>query len=359
MTAIHQFVPTFEPGAVGAHMLQVRRVVREMGFDSEIFAEHRRWPGVTDVEEYRRYGRAFAAGAGDVLLYQTAIGSVVADFVLDRPETLAVNYHNITPVGFFAQWEPDVVHGVAWGRAQLAAMGERAVLGIADSGYNEQELIALHYRRTTVAPVLVDVAAFDRGVDVRAEEALTATGTAWLFVGRVAPNKAHHDLVKAFAAYRRAYDPDAVLRIVGPPSSAAYSDALRSFVAALGLTGAVDFTGPVPDTVLAAHYRAADVFVCVSDHEGFCVPLLEAMHHRLPIVAYASSAVPETLAGAGIVLPSKAPTTVAAAVHKVVADDGLRAALVAAGTRRLADFDLKVTSARMADALAGLVGRPA
>ena len=155
MTGIHQFVPTFEPGAVGAHMLQVRRVVREMGFDSEIFAEHRRWPGVTDVEEYRRYGRAFAAGAGDVLLYQTAIGSVVADFVLDRPETLAVNYHNITPVGFFAQWEPDVVHGVAWGRAQLAAMGERAVLGIADSGYNEQELIALHYRRTTVAGALL------------------------------------------------------------------------------------------------------------------------------------------------------------------------------------------------------------
>ena len=358
MTGIHQFVPTFEPGAVGAHMLHVRRVVREMGLDSEIFAEHRRWPGLTDVEEYRRYGRSFPAAPGDVLLYQTAIGSVVADFVLDRPERLAVNYHNITPVRFFAQWEPDVVHGVAWGRAQLAAMADRAVLGIADSAFNERELTALGYRRTTVAPVLVDVAAFDRGVDRAAEAALAGGRTAWLFVGRVAPNKAHHDLVKAFAAYRRAYDPDAVLRLVGPPSSAAYSEALRSFVDALGLTGAVELTGPVSDAALAAHYRAADVFVCVSDHEGFCVPLLEAMHHRLPIVAYASSAVPETLADAGIVLASKAPTTVAAAVHRVVADAGLRAALVAAGIRRLADFDLKVTTARMADALAGLIGRP-
>jgi glycosyltransferase involved in cell wall biosynthesis len=204
--------------------------------------------------------------------------------------------------------------------------------------------------------VLVDVAALDDvDVDAEAEERLAAGSTAWLFVGRVAPNKAHQDLVKAFAAYRRAYQPDAVLRIVGPPSSEAYSKALHAFVGALGLADAVDFTGPVSETALAAHYRAADVFVCVSDHEGFCVPLLEAMHHRLPVVAYASSAVPETLGRAGLVLESKAPTTVAAAVHRVVTDEGLRSGLVAAGTRRLADFDLAVTSGRMADALGGLV----
>ncbi len=292
-----------------------------------------------------------------MLLYQTANGSAVADFVLARPETLAVNYHNITPVRFFADWEPGVVHGVAWGRAQLAAMGDRAALGIAVSRYNERELCGLGYRRTTVVPVLVDVDAFgdDAGVDPGADERPAGAGTRWLFVGRVAPNKAHHDLVKAFAAYRRAYDPAAVLRIVGPPSSAAYSQALRAFVEALGLTDAVDFAGPVSDAALAAHYRTADVFVCVSDHEGFCVPLLEAMHHRLPVVAYASSAVPETLGGAGLLLETKLPTTVAAAVHRVVTDADLRSGLVAAGRRRLADFALPVTSGRMAEALGGLV----
>ena len=352
---VHQFVPTFEPGAVGSHMLQVRRVVREMGLPSTIFAEHRRWPGRTDAEEYRRYGRAVPAQPGDVLLYQTAIGSTVADFVLARPETLAVNYHNITPVRYFADWEPGVVHGVAWGRAQLAAMGERAALGIAVSRYNERELSGLGYRRTTVVPVLVDLDAFDVEVDPGAEERLASPASTWLFVGRVAPNKAHHDLIKAFAAYRRAYDPDAVLRIVGAPSSADYSQALRSFVEALGLTDAVVFAGPVSEALLAAHYRAADVFVCVSDHEGFCVPLLEAMHHRLPVVAYASSAVPETLGDAGLLLEGKAATTVAAAVHRVLVDGDLRAGLVAAGGRRLADFSLARTGERMAEALGGLL----
>lgn len=350
--AIHQFAPVLEPGAVGAHLLEVRRVIHGMGLESEVFTEtvHPAMAGKAD--DYRSY----RGHPDDVLLYQLAIGSVVGDYVLGRPEPVAVNSHNVTPVRYFADWEPDAVYGLSWGRAQLRAFAERAELGIAVSRYNAGELDAAGFRRTAVVPVLVDVEAFDRDVDEPALARLgSAAGAAWLFVGRVAPHKCQHDVVKAFAAYRRGYDPAAELRIVGAPSSDRYDAALRSLVDALDLGGAVEITGGVRAGELAAHYRAADVFVCLSEHEGFCVPLLEAMHHRVPIVAFASTAVPETLAGAGIVLPRKDATTVAAAVHRVVSDDALRAALAEAGVERLGDFALPRSRMEMAAVLETLL----
>lgn len=344
---LRQFVPVLEPGAVGAHTLEVERLCRELGVETEIYADEVRevWAG------RGRLLKAYRARPGDVLLYHVAIGSVVADFVAGQPGTLVVDHHNITPASYFAEWEPAVVHGIAWGRQQLAQLAGRASMGLADSGFNRGELDDLGYPRTAVAPILLDTSTFERDVDPAALQRLEHTGTAWLFVGRVAPHKCQHDVIKAFAVHRRVYDPEAVLRIVGASSSDRYVDALRRLIDALDLGGAVELTGGVSDGELAAHYRSADVFVCLSEHEGFCVPLLEAMHHGVPIVAYASTAVPETLGAGGLCLPGKSAATVAAAVDRVVGDPALRAALVAAGTARLADFDLSVTRATWRAAL--------
>lgn len=357
MAAIHQFVPTYEPGAVGAHMLEVQGLARELGFESEVFAEHVHPTLHGSGRDYRDYGRRVPSASQDVLLYQTAIGSPVADFVSERPETIAVNYHNITPARFFAPWEPSIVPGLLWGRAQLAAMAPRSSIGIAVSRYNQSELDELGYRSTTVVPVLVDLASFDLETDEPTMDRLrtrSRQSAAWLFVGRVAPNKAQHDLIRAFALYQRVFDPHAVLRIVGGSSSTAYLVALKALIGALGLEDSVDLTGSIGGGELAAHYRAADVFVCVSEHEGFCVPLLEAMHHRLPIVAYGAAAVPETLGAGGLCLPGKAPALVAGAVDRVLRDRALRAHLSAAAAARLAEFELPVTRGRMASALCSL-----
>jgi len=240
-------------------------------------------------------------------------------------------------------------------------MAGRADLAVAVSAYNERELVDAGFATTTVAPVLVDLDELDREVDpealARLQEAKANGGSDWLFVGRLAPNKAQHDLVKALAVYRRLYDPRARLHLVGGSSSAAYDTALASYVAALGLEGAVDLAGSVAPGVLAAHYRAADVFVCLSEHEGFCVPLLEAFHHRLPVVAFAAAAVPETLGRAGVLLASKAPATVAAAIHRVVGDPALADTLATAGAARLEDFRLERARARFAEVVEGLVAR--
>ncbi|HUF32051.1 MAG TPA: glycosyltransferase family 4 protein [Acidimicrobiales bacterium] len=355
--AVHQFVPALERGAVGGHLLEVRHLARELGLRSEAFAEHVRPEMASVGHSFTDYGGRVPARPDDVLLYHSAIGSSVADFVLQRPERLAVDYHNITPERFFSAWEPSVTYGLSWGRSQLASLAARAELGIADSAHNESELRALRYRRTTVVPILLDLETFDVEADPRTLEELSdGGGAAWLFVGRVAPNKCHHDIIKAFAVHRRTYDPAATLRLVGASSSDTYVESLRDYVAALQLDDAVLITGAVSPAELSAHYRAADVFVCLSEHEGFCVPLLEAMHHGLPIVAYASTAVPETLGGAGLCLEAKGAELVAAAVDRVVRDGELRCGLVAAGRARLADFDLRVTRARMTAALESLVG---
>ena len=143
--------------------------------------------------------------------------------------------------------------------------------------------------------------------------------------------------------------------LVGAASSRAYGSALEELAVSLGVADAVVFAGSVPPGELAAWYRVADVFVCLSEHEGFCVPLLEAMHHRLPVVAFDSSAVPETLAGAGLVVGDKSPVVVAEAVARVVSDSEVAGRLVARGVERLADFDISVTSQVFIDALTPLL----
>ena len=156
-----------------------------------------------------------------------------------------------------------------------------------------------------------------------------------LFVGRLSPNKAQHHLVEALWLYRRWHDPDAVLHLVGPAVTRSYVEAVFAFADELGLAGAIRHGEDLTDGELGAWYADADVFVCLSDHEGFCIPLLEAMRSGLPIVAFAAGAVPETLGEAGILLDSKRPRVVAAAVDRVRRDAALVDGLAAAGHRRL------------------------
>jgi glycosyltransferase involved in cell wall biosynthesis len=280
--------------------------------------------------------------------------------LLKRREPMIVDYHNITPPEFFAPWEPKVASELAAGLRQVQRLSRRAVAGWGDSAFNESDLVRLGYRRTRVVPILFDPSTFEREVDEaalgRMQAARAGGGADWLFVGRLAPNKAQQDLVKALAAYRRAFDPKARLHLVGGASSHAYLTALEKFVAELGLTEAVEITGSVTAGELSAYYQAADVFVCASEHEGFCVPLLEAMHHRVPIVAFGAAAVPETLDGSGLVLFSKAPHVFASAVARVLGDAGLRDRLVDAGVVRLEDFSLERSRASLVAAIEEATG---
>jgi glycosyltransferase involved in cell wall biosynthesis len=362
VTAIHQFVPTLAPrDAVSIHYLAVQRALLDAGYRSEIYA----YEAKEELRKQARPYRDFTGGQGDEptwILYHSSVGSPVAEFVAERSEPLIIDYHNITPSSFFQAWEPSVVGVLNLGRRQLARLAPRAVLGLADSTFNAQELARLGTPTTKVVPIMLDVARLDRNPDpevvARIEKARAAGGADWLFVGRMAPNKAQHDIVKAFAAYRRFHDPDARLHLVGGSTSHRYETTLREFIEALDLERTVDITGPVSPAALSAYYESCDVFVACSDHEGFLVPLLESMHHRLPVVAFASSAIPETLGNAGLLLDTKDPVTVAAAVDRVLSDPVLREAMLRAGAERLDFFDVARSRRKLLDALAPVVDAP-
>jgi glycosyltransferase involved in cell wall biosynthesis len=357
--AVHQLVPSLaRHDAVSDHAMEVRSLLASLGLETEVWYDVAHGPAHADGRPYRE----FTARAGrdrTLLLYQLSTGSPMADFLLARPEARVVNYHNITPDRVFAPWEPVVAETLRGGRAQLRLLAAGTALGIADSSFNERDLRAEGYASTTVSPVLVDLerrcgetddATFSRLQDERA-----GGGADWLFVGRVAPQKRQHDVLKAFAAYVRHADPRARLHLVGGSSSDSYLTAIARTAAALGLQRSLRLTGAVPQAALVAHYRSADVFVCLSEHEGFCVPALEAMHLGLPVVAYPAAAVPDTLDGAGLLVSSRSPLSVATAVERVLGDADLRSSLVRRGRARARHFALERSRARFAQALSAVV----
>jgi glycosyltransferase involved in cell wall biosynthesis len=231
------------------------------------------------------------------------------------------------------------------------------VLGIADSAFNAAELAALGCPATVVVPILVDLGGgrMDGETVDQAELARLSAGhgdaSVLLFVGRISPNKSHEHLLGALWVYRHLYDPDARLHLVGPEVTPDYAAAVFAYADELGLAGAVRHGQRLSAGELAAWYEDADVFVCLSRHEGFCIPLLEAMRAGTPIVALDAGAVGETLADAGILLPTARPATVAAAVDRVRSDPVLAERLVASGRRRLADFAAATTRRRFVDVL--------
>lgn len=355
---IDQVVPSLgRRDAVGVHVLHLRQVLRDLGYRSDIWVK-----GV--FPELRHEARLIgelspAPRPGTWWLYHLAVGSPLADLLAARPEPLLVDHHNVTPAALLGHWLPWATESAVEGEAQVHALAPRAAFAVADSAYNEGQLRAAGYRRTAVAPPLFDAGAhIPDATTLAARRAERASGRGvadWLFVGRLAPNKAQHDLVKALVCAQRWLGDRCRLHLVGTGLGEAYPAAVRRFAQRLGVGRSVRVAGMVDDAVLAAHYATADVFVSASDHEGFGIPLVEAMTAGVPVVAYDAGAVAETVGAGGLVVADKSPVALAEAVHRVVTDPVLRARLVAAGRRRAAELTLDRTAARWRAVLAEAV----
>ena len=328
-TAVHQFVPTLiRDDAIGDHVVRLRDQQRQRGRMSEIFVDVSRDATKELTHPLDGLDRHVVRGS-TLLVYHVGQTSRCAPFLLQRPEPLALLFHNFTPVTLLAGWDPSAACDLLDAERQLADLAAVATIGIACSNYSTERLEDHGLLDTHVACIPVALpASVDR---------LPAQRPTVLFVGRVAPNKGFHDLVAAAAVLRHRL-PDVEVRLVGGHTSERYTKALTSLVASLELEHTVIFTGRVSDKELAHEYQQAHVFCCLSDHEGFGVPLLEAMSHGLPVVAYDSSAVGETIGGAGVLLTDKQPTTVATALERVLVDDHLSNAMVIAGRQRAASF---------------------
>jgi glycosyltransferase involved in cell wall biosynthesis len=362
---IDQLVPTFAAhDAIGNHVLQLRDALRGRGHDSEIFCEN---IGVEVRREARPFVEAVAAeGADRVLLYQSSTDSRMVPWIVEQAKAgtpVLSNYHNITPAPYFDRWEPRAAASMRRARDELKELAPVVGLALTDSDFNTGELLELGYAHAVTSPLLIDLEVFRRPPDPRAlarlRRARQEGGRRWLFVGRLAPNKCQHDIVAAFAVYRKLADPAAHLTLVGSASAPRYETALRRMVRDLELEGCVELASGVPGPELRAYYAAADVFVCQSEHEGFCVPILEAMVAGLPVVAHAATAVPGTLGDTGVLLDDKDPLTVALTVAELLDDPRRCEQLVARARERARAWELPVTSARFLDTVEGWLARSA
>jgi glycosyltransferase involved in cell wall biosynthesis len=358
VSGVHHFVPVLHRGdAVGRHTLRLREASRKRGFRSEIFVDTVDDETADETLPVLSYPER--AEPGDVVVYQFATASAMAPWLAGRSDTLVVNYHNVTPPELMAPWDNHLALGQLRAQGDLRLLAPRTALAVADSVYNEGHLTAAGFVRTAVVspsaalPALVEPGAAAAASD-SSVTAGPSRGARWLAVGRVSPNKALEHTIAALAVARARDDADTTLQLVGKPATDSYVAALHRYVAELGLAGAVQFAGHASDATVASAYAGADVLVVTSEHEGFCVPVVEAMAAGVPVVAFDQGAVPEVLGGAGVLVADKDPFALAAAITAVLRDTPRREGLVAAGRQRLEALRLETAAERFVDLLTPL-----
>ena len=330
---VHQLLAALSYGdAISNEALAIREHLRSAGFASEIYAEgvHPRMAHLArPLWEY-----AGVSSPETVCLFHFSIGSAASRLIYHAPDRLVAIYHNITPAEWLLGFHPHLAGLCYHGRRELAAFAARVELALGDSEFNRRELERAGYPRTGVLPIVLDLSRYRPPGSPTVRRLYDDGRTNLLFVGRIIPNKRIEDLIDVFALFQRAR-PDSRLLLVGDyRGHERYYARLLERVRELGASEVV-FTGHVDDDDLRALYAVSHLFLCLSEHEGFCVPLLEAMVFRLPIVAYDAGAVAETLRGAGLLLRDKSPEWVAELIGRLLGDPRLKEAVLRGQDRAL------------------------
>ena len=335
---IHQWVPAAHKGdAIGDSARRVRGLLRGMGHQSELFA-------LTMDDDLKGDVRPWSdpsARSGDITIFHYALPSPMTAAFGQLPRGRVLQYHNVTPAHFFAKWDPNLFRLASLGRQDVATLVGHVDLALGDSEYNRQELAGMGFAPTGVFPIAIDTSRVTSPARRPALEQILDDGLVnFLFVGRIAPNKMIEDHIRLAEAYKRNVDAYYRFIFVGRTDVVPrYYAMVRALMAEYQmLHDRFIFTGPVPEEELAIYYRHAAVYISLSEHEGFCVPLLEAMAADVPVLAYASTAVPDTLGGAGVQFSPKDLEIAAEWLGELAFNDELRAAVIAGQRRRLADF---------------------
>lgn len=279
-------------------------------------------------------------GANDVLVYHMALASQVGEWMTQQDSKKVLDYHNITPWQVFRAYEAGLANALRSARLEIMRLRNHISTAITHSEFSRKDLTEAGYRRTETIPVLIDFDAFERSsnqdLESRLLERKDKPGDI-LFLGRIAPNKGQEDLIKTFAIYRRCYNPRARLFIVGGSNSPFYSQLLDTFIARLGIDG-VHLTGDISTEDLVTYFGVADLFLSMSEHEGFGVPWLEAMHFQVPVLTFGAGAIPETVGDAAVIFREKKHDEVAAMIHLLMEDELLRSQLISSGLSRVEEM---------------------
>lgn len=350
---INQWVPAAHKGdAIGDSARRMRALLRSMGHDSEIFA-------LTIDDDLRHDIQPFsdpAAKRGDVTIFHFALPSPMSAAFATLSHGRILQYHNVTPARFFAPYAPSLFRLASIARDELAGLASVCDLALGDSEYNRRELEDLGFTRTGVLPIAVNTDRLTNAPRHPVLEDILDDGLVnFLFVGRIAPNKKIEDHIRLAEQYKRYIDAYYRFIFVGRYDVVPqYYATIRALLSEYKmLEDRFIFAGPVPDVELAAYYRASSVYVSLSEHEGFCVPLVEAMAMDVPVLAYSAAAVPDTLGGAGVQFAPKDLEYAAELLGMLAFEDSPREEVLAGQRRRLQDFRDPVIQQRLAAVISG------
>lgn len=321
---IHQFHSGVAAGdAITNQMLFIKEILRKKGYSSEIYAEHI----PKELEGKIKSVFSYEGEEDNILLIHHSMGFDCFEQIVSLPDKKVLIYHNITPERFFE--DEGIIKYVRLGLKQLENYRKYVDHVVADSNYNRQQLIRRGYScDIDVMPVQVSLSRFEHIEEDEGIVRVNNEAKNFIFVGRLVANKCQHDVIKAFAVYHRYYDENSKLFLIGDDGMQGYVKELRHLAEHLDVADDVIIPGKVSEEELKAYYKIADFFVCMSEHEGFGVPLLEAMKMGVPVVAYRSSAIPETMGGAGIVVTEKNYAYIGTLFHELIRDTQIYEAII-------------------------------
>lgn len=348
---IVQMLPSLAYGdAIGNNVFAIKDLLDEMGYATEIYAET--IDGRLPKGSAKQVEQLPDLQSEDIILYHASTGSRLNYDLGKTPGRKLVIYHNITPPEFFHQYSPEAERSAVWGLDGMQYLAKYVEYCIAVSEYNKSDLINLGYScKIDAIPILIRFEDYEKEPNEATLRRYQNDGiTNILFVGRVVPNKKQEDVIRAFYCYHKAFNPNSRLILVGGEIKL-YAKRLKEYAKLLGIEDCVIFTGHTKFDEILAWYRLADVFVCMSEHEGFCVPLAEAMYFDVPIIAYDCAAIPDTLGGSGVLLETKEPDKIAWEIHRLVEDQDWNMAVVQKQQERLKDFAPKKVKKELAKAL--------
>lgn len=332
---LHQVTVGATPGdAITDQAIVLRRWLRELGYVSEIYADHIHPALAGDILSMSAYR---ARPDEKHIIFHHSTGSPLVERLVAMPQKLVLIYHNVTPPEFFERVDPILAREMAEGRRQVASLLPRTALALADSAYNADELTAAGFQDAGVLPITLDERQYEAPENPALLDAWRGRSPRLLFVGRLVPNKRQDDLIKLLYYVRRAA-PQAHLLLVGNPWVPEYTRWLTDLAADLRLSDAVTIVGHVSQADLVNYYRLADLYVSMSEHEGFGKPLIESMYLGLPVLAYAAASVPGTLGGAGVLFHAKHFEALAELVDLLAIDQAWRARIQAGQTARVQAF---------------------
>lgn len=351
---IDQFISIFYPkafeGAVFNDVIGVRQGLQKLGYPSDVFSiDPEKDSGAKFFSKYKDSDK-------NILIYHYGEGSLLTDFILKLKAKKILRYHGVTPPKFLVE-NPKSLLDTIGGNAEARILAPAVDMAFATSDYTRIELETLGFKNINILPIFIEFDKYDKPIS---EDLLVKkTNSKYknlIFVGRIVPNKKQEDVIKTFYLYKK-INPYSRLFLIGETKSCpAYVAFLKNLVAKLGLSlGNKDtsvekdvyLTGSINFDELLGFYRSSDIFVCMSEHEGFCVPLLEAMHFKLPVIAYNSTAMPFTLGDAGILINRKKYSEAAGLIDMIFTDKQLHSQIIKKQDERLQDFAIEKTSAKL------------